>query len=47
MHHDESFFAEPRNWVVVAFILFFILFGKRLWGAMSGMLDSRAARVKY
>ncbi len=47
MHHDESFFAEPRNWVVVAFILFFILFGKRLWGAMSGMLDSRAARVKH
>ena len=47
MHHDESFFAEPRSWVVVAFILFFILFGKRLWGAMASMLDSRAARVKY
>lgn len=46
MHHDESFFADPRNWVVVAFFLFFILFGKRLWGALSGMLDSRATRVR-
>jgi F-type H+-transporting ATPase subunit b len=46
MHHDESFFAEPRNWVVIAFILFFVLFGKKLWGALAGMLDARAVAVK-
>jgi F-type H+-transporting ATPase subunit b len=44
--HEESLFADPRNWVVIAFILFFILFGKKLWGALSGMLDARAASVK-
>ncbi len=34
MHEEPSFFAEPRNWVVLAFILFFVLFGKKLWGAL-------------
>jgi F-type H+-transporting ATPase subunit b len=46
MHHDESFFAEPKNWVVLAFLLFFILFGKKLWGALAGILDARAVAVK-
>jgi F-type H+-transporting ATPase subunit b len=46
MHHEPSFFAEPRNWVVLAFFLFFILFGKKLWGALAGMLDARAVSVK-
>jgi F-type H+-transporting ATPase subunit b len=46
MHQEEGFFAEPRNWVVLAFLLFFILFGKKLWGALAGILDARAAAVK-
>ena len=46
MHHEASFFAEPQNWVVVAFFLFFILFGKKIWGAIAGMLDARAVSVK-
>jgi F-type H+-transporting ATPase subunit b len=46
MHHEASFFGEPRNWVVIAFILFFVLFGRKLWGALAGMLDARAAAVK-
>lgn len=45
MHH-ESFFGEPRNWVVLAFILFFVLFGKKLWAPLAGMLDARADAVK-
>jgi len=45
MHHEESFFAEPRNWVILAFLMFFILFGKKIWGALSGMLDARAVSV--
>lgn len=44
--HEESFFADPRMWVVIAFFLFFILFGKKLWGALAGMLDARAVAVK-
>lgn len=46
MHHQESFFGDPRNWVVIAFILFFVLFGKKLWAALAGFLDARAVAVK-
>jgi F-type H+-transporting ATPase subunit b len=45
MHH-ESLFGDPRNWVVLAFILFFVLFGKKLWGALAAILDARAVSVK-
>jgi hypothetical protein len=26
MHHNDSFFGNPLNWVLISFILFFILF---------------------
>jgi F-type H+-transporting ATPase subunit b len=41
-----AFFANPTNWVFIAFALFFILFGGKIWGALSGMLDERTATVK-
>jgi len=43
---DTSFWAEPRTWVVIAFILFFLIFGKYLWRAIAGMLDGHAASVR-
>ena len=46
MHHEPGFFAEPANWVVLAFFLFFLLFGKKLWAALTGMLDQRAVSVR-
>lgn len=46
MHEEPGFFAEPRNWVIVAFFLFFILFGKKIWGALAGMLDARADKIR-
>src|SRR5450432_621913 len=46
MHQEPGFFAEPVHWVVLSFFLFFIIFGKRLWGALAGMLDARAASVR-
>ncbi len=46
MHHEASFFAEPRNWVLIAFILFFVLFGRKLWSVMADRLDARAVSVK-
>ena len=46
MHQEPGFFAEPSHWVVLAFILFFVLFGKKLWAALTGMLDHRAASVR-
>ncbi len=45
MEH-ESFFHEPRNWVVIAFVIFFVLFGSKIWGALASMLDARAAKVR-
>jgi len=46
MHHEESFFADPRNWVIIAFFLFFIIFGRKLWSALTQMLDDRGAKVR-
>lgn len=44
--HEASFFTEPRTWVAIAFILFFVLFGRKLWSALTGMLDERGAKVR-
>jgi F-type H+-transporting ATPase subunit b len=44
--HEESFFADPRNWVGIAFVLFFVIFGRRLWAALAQMLDDRASKVR-
>jgi F-type H+-transporting ATPase subunit b len=46
MEHHHSFFAEPRNWVAVAFVLFVVLFGRRLWAAYTAMVDGRAAVIR-
>ncbi len=44
--HEVSFFAESRTWVAIAFLIFFIIFGKRLWAALAQMLDDRAEKVQ-
>jgi F-type H+-transporting ATPase subunit b len=41
-----GFFTESRTWVGIAFILFFVIFGKKLWLAIAGLLDDRAAAVR-
>ncbi|HTW28852.1 MAG TPA: F0F1 ATP synthase subunit B [Acetobacteraceae bacterium] len=41
-----GFFTESRTWVAIAFILFFLIFGKRLWLAVAGLLDARAEAVR-
>ncbi len=46
MHHEESFFADPAHWVIISFFIFFVVFGKKLWGAIAGMLDARAVSIK-
>lgn len=38
--------TEGRTWVGVAFVLFFLLFGKKLWKALADMLDQRSAAVR-
>ncbi len=44
--HAESFLAEPRNWVAAAFIVFFLVFGRKLWRVIAQMLDDRAAKIR-
>ena len=44
--HETSFFAEPRNWVALAFIVFFALFGRKLWGTIAALLDDRAVKIR-
>jgi len=46
MHHEESFFGDPRTWVAIAFVIFFLIFGKTLWKALTGMLDKRADTIR-
>lgn len=46
MEHHESFFQDPRSWVAIAFVIFFVLFGRKLWAALTGMLDQRAAAIQ-
>jgi F-type H+-transporting ATPase subunit b len=33
-------------WVLAAFLIFFGLFGGKIWGALAGMLDSRANSIR-
>src|ERR1019366_4807723 len=42
----EEFFKEPRSWVAIAFVVFFVLFGKKLWTVVRDLLDQRAAAVR-
>ncbi len=44
--HEVSFWAEPRTWVAVAFIIFFLIFGKKLWQAFANLLDKRTDAVR-
>ena len=42
----SDFFSDSKNWVVIAFFLFFILFGRKIWGALAGLPDGRAVAVR-
>jgi F-type H+-transporting ATPase subunit b len=37
---------DPEIWVLVSFIIFFVLFGGRLWKAIAGLLDGRADAIR-
>ncbi len=45
-HHHESLFADPRTWVGVAFVIFFVIFGRKLWSGLANILDKRAVQVR-
>ena len=43
---DPSFFTEPPNWVAAAYIVFFLLVGRRLWSVITGLLDARTNSIR-
>ena len=43
---EPSLWAEPRTWVVIAFVLFFVIFGRKLWQALATLLDARTEAVR-
>ncbi len=45
MEH-ESFFSSPRTWVAFAIVVFFVLFGSKIWQALIGALDKHSASVR-
>lgn len=46
MEHSVPFFAEPRTWVAIAFVVFFVIFGRKLWTSMAAALDNRAMAIR-
>jgi len=46
MHHYEHFWLDPKFWVAVSFVVFFLLLGKKVWAALAGALDGRAAQIR-
>lgn len=46
MEHHESFFANPRTWIGLAFVIFYLIFGRKLWAVITSMLDKRAADIQ-
>jgi F-type H+-transporting ATPase subunit b len=42
----SEFFGEPRSWVAIAFVIFFVLFGSRIWKALAAMLDKHAEAIR-
>ena len=46
MEHHESFWADPRSYVAIAFVIFFIIFGKKIWSALTAILDKRVDAIR-
>lgn len=46
MENQASLFSDPETWVTVAFVLFFVVFGKRIFGPLIAGLDNRATRIR-
>ena len=38
--------SDPKFWVAVSFVLFFLLLGKKIWGVLTGALDGKAEKIR-
>jgi F-type H+-transporting ATPase subunit b len=41
-----AFWMRPVFWVAVAFVIFFVLFGRKLWAVLATMLDGRITAIQ-
>jgi len=46
MHHTVPFYQDTTFLVAVAFVLFFVFFGKKLFSTMNAGLDDRAQKIQ-
>jgi F-type H+-transporting ATPase subunit b len=44
--HAETFFTDSRSWVAIAFVIFFVLLGRKIWTVLTAMLDKRADAIR-
>lgn len=47
--HGPTLFGmdETVFWILVAFVIFWLIVGRKVWAAITGMLDKHAVRVKH
>ncbi len=38
--------SDPKFWVAVSFVLFFVFLGKKIWGVLTGALDGKAEGIR-
>ena len=41
-----AFWSHSVFWVLVAFVLFFVIFGRKIWTTVAGLLDDRAEAIR-
>jgi len=46
MEQTYGFWGDPKTWVAVSFVIFFVLFGSKIWATLTGILDKRAEQVR-
>jgi len=43
---DTAFWSDSKTWVAIAFFVFFIVFGKKLWRPLAALLDGHGNLVR-
>jgi len=45
-HQNVTLLGDPRTWVAISFLLFFLIFGRKLVTPLLAILDKRAIEIK-
>lgn len=46
MEHDNGLLTDPKTWIAVAFVIFFLLLGRKIWLGITSHLDGRARAIR-